>query len=274
MGSSIRRREFDLRVGSHTLRICTLQHATPPPAIDSTLVFLHDSLGCIELWKDFPQKLALYTGLNGLIYDRPGHGSSSPIQPPAHFQRQPTFHQQEVQYLEMIAQKCALSRLLLFGHSDGGTIALLAAALSPELVSGVITEGAHVFVDSLTLRGVRRAKLDYQNTDLRSRLQRYHGNKTDTLFNLWTETWLSKNFRSWSIESFLPQIHSPVLAIQGEMDEFKTPRQLKSITQHISGEGIHKIIENTGHTPHRENPSETLRVTGDFILNLLNNPLH
>src|SRR5262249_27231343 len=146
-----------------------------------TIIFLHDSLGCIKLWRDFPKRLCKLTGCNGLIYDRQGYGESSPVSAA----RNKDYLEKEADILSALIKRLALDRVILFGHSDGGSISLIAAAKHPEHIAAVITEGAHVFVESITLDGIRAAKGQYATTDLRQRLERYHGDKTDTVFSIW-----------------------------------------------------------------------------------------
>ena len=180
-----------------------------------TIVFLHDSLGCIELWRDFPDKLVAATHCNMLIYDRLGYGKSDPL--PTH-NRPVNYMEKEADLLNDLLVEYKIEQAILFGHSDGGTIALLAASMYPQRISAVITEATHIFVEEITLKGIYAAKEAYEQTNLRERLQKYHGNKTDTMFNAWVQTWTSPNYRNWNIEHFLPGIHCPVLFIQGETD--------------------------------------------------------
>lgn len=228
----------------------------------ATIIFLHDSLGCIELWKTFPEHIASKTGYNVLSYDRNGYGKSDPF---TILKRDSNYLKEEAHILGKIIEQLPTKNIILFGHSDGGSIALLAAALFPEKIIGIITEGAHVFVEKETILGIKSAILAYKNTTLREKLYRYHGEKTDNVFRMWTETWLSEAFESWNIEEYLPKIKCPSLIIQGEKDEYGTIDQVNSITNNTFGDTNTLIIPNVGHTPHKENQEETTRHVVSFI---------
>ncbi len=220
-----------------------------------TLVFLHDSLGCVELWRDFPERLAAATQYNYLVYDRLGYGKSGPF---AHPVRDKHYLEHEAVVLNQLLVEYNIEKALLFGHSDGGSIALLTAALYPERIQAIITEGAHVFVEEVTLASIRAAQETYNTTDLPQRLTKYHGANTEPLFNAWTETWLSPAFRDWDITGFLPQITCPALIIQGENDEFGTPKQVETIVARCSGPTQALMISGVQHNPHKEVPEEVI----------------
>lgn len=238
-----------------------VQHE-PKPESRYTLVFLHDSLGCTVLWRDFPQQLAHQTGCAYLVYDRQGYGQSDPFgeQP-----RQQDYMEKEADVLAALLQKLNIEKAVLFGHSDGGTIALLTAAKYPERVIAVATEGAHVFVEEITLAGIRAAVESYQNSNLPEKLAKYHGSKTDSVFWAWAATWLSEMYRNWNIEHFLPQIQCPVLVIQGENDEFGTLAQVEAIVSQVSGKSQKILIPSIGHSPHKEAPETTITAVAAFL---------
>lgn len=238
-----------------------VQHE-PKPEARYTLVFLHDSLGCTVLWRDFPQQLAQKTDCACLVYDRQGYGQSAPFgaQP-----RQQDYMEKEADVLAALLQKLNIRNAVLFGHSDGGTIALLAAAKYPDWVAGVITEGAHIFVEEITLKGIREAVESYQNTNLPEKLAKYHGSKTDGVFWAWAATWLSEMYRDWNIEHFLPQIQCPVLVMQGEEDEFGTLAQVEAIISQVSGQAEQLILPEVGHNPHKEAPEPTVAAVVAFL---------
>ncbi len=227
-----------------------------------TILFLHDSLGSIELWRDFPQKLGLHLDCNILAYDRQGYGKSAPF---GSLKRNNDYLKKEAENLGKITDLLDLKNVVLFGHSDGGSIALLAAALFPEKILGIVTEGAHVFVEKETITGIKEAKKAYKNTNLRERLFRYHGNKTDDVFRMWTETWLSSSYQSWNIEKYLPLVKCPSLIIQGEKDEYGTLDQVNSIVSKTAGKSMQLIIEDVAHTPHKENPNIVIKKVNQFI---------
>ncbi len=230
-----------------------------------TIIFLHDSLGCIELWRDFPEQLAAITSCNFLIYDRHGYGKSGTLRSR---ERDNNYLEAEAAILDQIIDKFKLGKVILFGHSDGGSIALLAAANYPEKIEAVITEGAHIFVEDETLEGIRQTTELYNNTDLKLKLQKYHGAKTDDMFKAWSATWTSQRFRKWNIESCLSNISCPTLVLQGEDDEFGTLAQVNGITSNVSGSSDFSIIPGSRHTPHKENQPATLKISAEFIASI------
>ena len=158
-----------------------------------------------------------------------------------------------------------IEKALLFGHSDGGSIALLTAALFPKRIQAIITEGAHVFVEEVTLAGIRAAKEAYSTTDLPQRLAKYHGPNTDAMVKAWTETWLAPTFRDWDITDFLPQITGPSLIIHGENDEFGTTKQVDTIVTRCSGPAQAWLIPGVQHNPHKEVLEEVISRVKGFI---------
>lgn len=226
-----------------------------------TIVFLHDSLGSVALWRDFPEKLCLRTDCNGMIYDRQGYGKS------CHFQetRTPLYLHKEADILEELLCRMRINDTILFGHSDGGSIALIGAALHGAGIRGVITEGAHVFVEEITLQGIREAKDALATTNLRQRVARYHKEKTDGVLSNWIDTWLSPEFHDFNIEALLPSIKCPVLAIQGLDDQFGTSKQVDAIAHQSGPNASGVLIEHARHTPHKEAEEATLTLACDFI---------
>jgi pimeloyl-ACP methyl ester carboxylesterase len=255
-------RTFDLPLGDHALRVHTIAMAEPAASTRPTVVFLHDSLGCITAWRDFPERLANALGCNALVYDRRGYGGSSPFGPEP---RSPGYLEDEADMLMRVLEACGVSQAVLFGHSDGGSIALVAAARRPDVVAAVVTEGAHVFVEELTLAGIRDARSALRTTDLRERLHRHHGERTDAVISAWIDTWLSPEFRDWNIERFLPRAACPALVIQGERDEFGTIAQVDAIAAGSGGPVTALVIPGIGHTPHREATADVLDASATFI---------
>lgn len=227
-----------------------------------TIIFLHDSLGSAELWRDFPRKLGELTDCNVLAYDRQGYGKSSPF---VRGIRKRDYLEIEADVLHGLMEQCELKKVILFGHSDGGSIALIAAAKYPSRIIGVITEGAHIFVEEITLQGIREAVEAYRTTNLKERLQKYHGDKTEAVFQAWADTWLSPEFSSWNMEEFLPQIQCPVLVIQGEADEYGSQDQVNGIIAQVAGEACKLVIPAVGHTPHKEAAEVVLKHSASFI---------
>ncbi|MBK7096892.1 MAG: alpha/beta hydrolase [Saprospiraceae bacterium] len=226
------------------------------------IVFLHDSLGCIELWRDFPEKLCNKVKCNLLIYDRQGYGTSSGLSNPV---RGNSYLETEADILKEILTSLNIKDIILSGHSDGGSIALIYGAKYPEGVSGIITEGAHIFVENETISGIKAALEIYKTTELKLKLEKYHSGNTEAMFRAWTDTWLSEEFRNWNITHFLPQINCPVLAIQGENDEYGTYKQIEGISAKVSGKVSEFIVPNATHSPHNDFPEMLLDVSARFI---------
>jgi len=228
-----------------------------------TLIFLHDSLGCIKTWRDFPQLLAQNSTCNLLVYDRLGHGESSTD--PNALNRDQHYLEKEADILIELITQLEISSPILFGQSDGGSIALIAASKNETLIKGIIVEAAHIFVEEITLAGIRKAEEEYATGDLRGRLMKYHGSKTNDVFLSWTKTWLNVDFRDWNIESLLSKISCPCLILQGENDEFGSIRQVEGIEQGVQGSVQKVIVKNVGHTPHKENKDLTSNICSEFI---------
>jgi pimeloyl-ACP methyl ester carboxylesterase len=231
------------------------------PADRPVLVFLHEGLGCTAMWKDFPQRLCAATGYPGLVYDRAGYGKSSP----AHRDRTIHYlHESALQELPVVLEGAVGSRdHIVIGHSDGGSIALIYAAERPSSLWGVVTEAAHVFVEAEAIAGVESAVRAYEAGKLAG-LERYHGEKTDRVFWAWAQIWLAPWFRSWNIEYALPPIQCQVLALQGADDQYGTAAQ---VTRIIAGNAHRRglIIEDSGHTPHGDQPDVVLGLMREFI---------
>jgi pimeloyl-ACP methyl ester carboxylesterase len=227
-----------------------------------TLVFLHEGLGCIELWRDFPETLCEATGCPGLVYDRKGYGGSEKFKgpwPPDYLQKE------SLTYLPELLNACHVDRTILIGHSDGGTIALIAAAIHGNLVCAVITEAAHIFVEEKTITGIRKAVEAFETTPLKEKLNRYHKENTETIFYRWSDRWLSSEFLKWNIERYLPNIICPILVLQGRDDEYGTPAQIQGIANQVSGPVSSKLIPDCGHVPHHQAKNVVLCEMTQFI---------
>lgn len=230
-----------------------------------TLVFLHDSLGCVQLWRDLPKKLAKATKCNVLAYDRLGYGKSDPMPT---YDRPVNYLELEADVLNNILTSLQIDNAVLFGHSDGGSIALIMASKYPEKIKAVICEAGHIFVEDITLKGIQKAIETYKNTNLPEKLAKYHGSKVDFLFKAWTKTWLHNDYRNWNIEHFLSGINCPLLFIQGEKDEYGTVAQVENTINKVSGKATKHIIPGVGHTPHKEALEEIYKTVIKFIDNL------
>jgi pimeloyl-ACP methyl ester carboxylesterase len=212
-----------------------------------SLVFLHEGLGSIGQWKDFPAELCGRMGLQGLVYDRWGYGGSEALDR----QRDARYLHDEAEiFLPAVLEAVGIDRPILVGHSDGGSIALLFAAAFPTTPLAVVTEAAHVFVEEETLQGIHAAVEAWRTTDLRRRLERYHGGKAESVFSAWANTWLSPPFRAWNIEDMLPRITAPLLVIQGEDDEYGTKAQVEAIARGVRGPVATCLVPGCAHVPH------------------------
>lgn len=224
------------------------------------IVFLHEGLGSLAMWKDFPQRLCDATGRRGLVYSRPGYGRSTPRaadeQWPVRF-----MHEQAFEVLPALLQQLGIERPWLFGHSDGGSIALLHASAQPT--AGVVALAAHVFVEDFGLRSIAAARLAYETTDLRARLARYHAD-VDSAFWGWNDIWLDPAFRAWNIEAELDDIDCPVLAVQGEDDEYGTLEQVQRIVRHVPHAKT-LVLPDCGHSPQRDQPARLIDEVGAFL---------
>jgi pimeloyl-ACP methyl ester carboxylesterase len=237
---------FDIYAGKHRL---AAELMTPRDKRDNghVLVFLHEGLGSIGQWRDFPEKISTTTGCPTLVYDRWGHGGSDPLTQP----RRPDYlHDEAVITLPEVLKRCDIRKPIVIGHSDGASIAIIYAGTYPQKVAGIITEAAHVFVEDVTVEGIKHAVEVYESTDLKKRLTKFHGNNTELMFRGWANIWLSQEFRNWSIEEYLPHITCPFLAIQGKDDEYGTSAQVESIVSKVIGPVKGLMLDRCGHIPH------------------------
>lgn len=256
-------RTFHLRVADCRLRVKTIELRSDTVATDRpTLVFLHEGLGCIEFWRDFPEILCQATGCSGLVYDRKGYGGSEMFEDPWPLDY---LQKESLIYLPALLKECNIDPAVLIGHSDGGTIALLTAAIHGNLIRAIITEAAHIFVEELTIAGIRKVVELFETGPLKEKLARYHKENTETIFYRWADRWLSPEFLSWNIQGYLPKITCPILVLQGEDDEYGTPAQIQGIVGHVSGPAHSKLIPACGHVPHFQAKNVVLSEMTQFI---------
>ena len=249
-----------LTVASGRLEACWYG---PSPRQAPTLVFLHEGLGCVEMWRDFPAKLAQATGWGALVYSRLGYGRSDPCRLPRPVQ---FMHDEALKVLPKLLTAAGVTECVLVGHSDGGSIAIIYAGGTPALpLRGLITEAAHVFCEERTLASIRKAKDAYENGDLRSRLTRYHRSNTHCAFWGWNRAWLHPDFVHWNLEAYLPKITVPVLAIQGENDEYGTRRQLDAIDRQAGAGCRIMMLSECGHSPHKDREEVVLKTMSAYI---------
>jgi pimeloyl-ACP methyl ester carboxylesterase len=225
---------------------------------EPALVFLHEGLGSVALWRDFPARLAAETGRRALLYSRAGHGASpAPAGP-----RTPRFmHDEALDALPALLAEHGIERPVLVGHSDGASIALIHASQHP--VTKLVVLAPHVFVEDLSVASIREARETFETTDLRDRMARYHRDPEAT-FRLWNDIWLDPAFRDWNIEDVLPGIEAPLLAIQGEHDQYGTLAQIDAIEAGVRGP-FERVVVDARHAPHLEAPEETLRAAAEFV---------
>ncbi len=225
------------------------------------LVLLHEGLGSVGTWRNFPQALAARTGRAVFAYSRLGHGTSDlPAAP--HTCR--FMHEEAQEWLPAILDVAAIERAVLLGHSDGGSIALLFAAAFPDRAEALVLEAPHVFVEDVSIRSIERMKTAYTSGDLRERLKKYH-HDVDAAFHGWNDVWLAPEFRNWTIEQDLPAVGCAALIIQGDEDEYGTLRQVDAITAQLGGPVETLILPGCGHTPHREHSGDVIAAIASFL---------
>lgn len=230
------------------------------------IIFLHDALGSIGQWKDFPRALTDKVQLPALVYDRYGHGKSEQLTE----KRKPSYlHNEALKFLPDIINGLGINNpLILIGHSDGGAIALLYASHFPNKVIGVISEAGHVFVEEEMKIGIKKSAGLY-DSKLKDLFVKFHGDNTESIFFAWADIWLSEEFADWNIEDCLPNITAPVLAIQGEDDEFGHLKQPKPIASQVSGPSRELWIKDCGHIPHHQQRELVLGEMAGFIEDII-----
>ena len=230
------------------------------------LVFLHEGLGCVALWRDFPEKLCESLGLRGLAFSRQGYGASDPIPLPRPID---FMHHEGLTVLPKLFDAAGIDQAILIGHSDGGSISLInAGGVQDTRVKAVITLAAHVFNEDITVQRIAEAKTAYETENLRKRLAKYHGDNVDCAFWGWNGVWLNPDFRDWNIEEFLSGISIPALILQGEEDQYGTSAQVDAIERGIGAHAQTRLIPNCKHSPHLEQPDVTLMLIKGFVENL------
>ena len=215
------------------------------------LVFLHEGLGSAGLWRDFPARLAARTGCGALVYSRYGNGFSSVLDGP----RAPGYmHDEAFDSLQTILDVANVKSAVLFGHSDGGSIALLYAARGAPGVLALILEAPHVFVEELSVRSIAEMRAEYESTALREKMARHHRDADRTFYG-WNDVWLSPEFRAWNIEFAVAQLRAPALVIQGTLDKYGTLAQVDAIAAGAPAAVDRLVLSGCGHAPHRERPA-------------------
>jgi len=218
-----------------------------------TVVFLHEGLGSLAMWKDFPERLCRAHGLRGFVFSRYGYGQSTP-KPPAERWPVDFMHRQAWEVLPALFAATGIARPWLFGHSDGASIALLHAARHP--VTGLVVVAPHIFTEDMGIERIAATRDAYESTDLRARLARYHAD-VDSAFRGWNDAWLDPAFRAWNIEAELENIDCPVLAVQGEDDEYGTLAQIHGVARHVKQSRL-VVVAHCEHSPHRAQPDSLI----------------
>jgi pimeloyl-ACP methyl ester carboxylesterase len=239
-------------------RLETLRY--PPSGKETTIVMLHEGLGSVSMWKDFPERIAEATGGGVLVYSRHGHGKSERL---AEKRGVDFMHHEARVVLPELLERMEIRAPILLGHSDGGSICILYAATAARKPKALVLEAPHVFVEDLSVSSIAKMRATYHTTDLPKKLARHHDHVDETFWD-WNDIWLDPQFRPWNIEEYLDGIACPVLVIQGERDEYGTLAQVEAIKSRVAGTET-LVLQNCGHSPHRDQPEKTLEAIAKFV---------
>ena len=227
-------------------------------------MFLHEGLGSVALWKDFPERVVAATGCSGFVYSRYGYGRSDPLIEP----RQADYmHREALEVLPQLLAVLSIDAPVLIGHSDGASIALIHAGATKWPVRGLVAMAPHVFVEDVCVASIAQAKLAFETTDLPQRLGRYHEDVASAFWG-WNDIWLHPDFRNWSIEAYLPAVRCAVLLIQGEDDQYGSRAQVDAIARQISGPVETLMLQDCGHAPHVDRTEATLQAIARFVVGM------
>ena len=230
------------------------------------LVFLHEGLGSVSLWRDFPNDVANATGCPALVYSRQGYGKSDSVALP----RPLSFmHDEARAVLPALLEAAGVDDAILIGHSDGASISLIYAGENGRYLRGLVLLAPHVFVEHVCVAAIARTRESYRSTGLREKLMRHHGTNVDGAFYGWADSWLNPKFLEWNLEEFLPGIQVPTLVIQGENDEYGTLDQVDRVVAQVSGPWERLVLSDCGHSPHRDRPEATCDAIAGFVRRLL-----
>ena len=249
-----------LTAGGHRIEFRVVEPTGARARQRTMIVLLHEGLGSVAMWKDFPDALVARTGHPVLVYSRHGHGQSAQLTQP---RRVDYMHYEATTTLPELLSQLEVRNPLLIGHSDGASIAIIHAG-NGNAVSGLILIAPHVFVEQVSVDAIAEAKRAFERTDLAAKLARYH-NHPESMFLGWNDIWLNPDFRDWNIERFLPAIHSPLLAIQGENDPYGTLAQVDAIEQSAGGPVKKLVFAGCGHSPHIDCTEKTIDVIDAFV---------
>jgi pimeloyl-ACP methyl ester carboxylesterase len=246
-----------VEIGGRRLEIERIAAGGPERPV---LVFLHEGLGSVAMWKDFPGRVAHAADCNVLVYSRYGYGQSTPLAEPRSVRY---MHDEALVVLPALLDRLGIARPILVGHSDGGSIALIHAGAGVRPVAGVVTLAAHVLVEDVSVASIDATRTDYATTELREKLARYHAD-VDSVFWSWNRIWLAPEFRSWNIEEYLPRVACPVLAIQGEDDEYGTLEQMRRIGAQVPDADL-LVLRDCRHSAHKDQPEALIEAIVRFV---------
>jgi pimeloyl-ACP methyl ester carboxylesterase len=239
----------------------------PAPDRAPTLVLLHEGLGCVAMWRDFPQKLAARSGYGVLAYSRPGYGKSDAVPLPRPLSY---MHDEALQVLPHVLDQAGVKKTILIGHSDGASIgAIYAGGRQDFRVRGLVLMAPHFFVEDISVKSIAAAKEAYDKGDLRERLRRYHGDNVDVAFRGWNDAWLDPGFRAWRIDDYVAHIRVPILIVQGRDDQYGTLAQIELAERDAYSPVDAVILDRCGHSPHVDQPEATLEAIAEFVNRVL-----
>jgi pimeloyl-ACP methyl ester carboxylesterase len=255
---------MDLKVNG--LNIEAAWHG-PRPERAPTLVLLHEGLGCVSMWRDFPEKLARRTGYGVLVYSRPGYGKSDPVPLPRPLDY---MHREALQLLPQVLDQAGVRKTILVGHSDGASIATIYAGSTQDFrVRGLVLLAPHFFVEDISIKSIAEAKDAYEKGDLRARLARHHGDNVDVAFRGWNDAWLDPGFRHWRIDDAVAHVRVPILILQGKEDRYGTLAQVRLAETDAYCPVEAEILDRCGHSPQIDQPERTLEATAEFVHRIL-----
>jgi pimeloyl-ACP methyl ester carboxylesterase len=232
-----------------------------PPDARPVLVFLHEGLGSVALWKDFPELVADATGCSALVYSRYGYGKSDRLTQPRTVDY---MHKEALETLPEVLDALSIREPVLIGHSDGASISIIHAGSGRQRVRGLILMAPHVFVEDITVAAITHAKAAFETADFAAKLGRYHEDAVGA-FRAWSDVWLHPDFRAWNIEACLPRISVPALLIQGEDDQYGTMAQIEALERQLGGSVETAVLARCAHTPHVDQTPATLAAITQFV---------
>jgi pimeloyl-ACP methyl ester carboxylesterase len=257
---------MDLNIAIAGRRIEAVWHG-PRPDRAPTLVLLHEGLGCVTMWRDFPRALAERTGYGVLVYSRPGYGGSDPMPRPRALRY---MDDEAFEILPDVLDQAGVRKAVLVGHSDGASIATIYAGGRQDFrVRGLVLMAPHFFVEDLSIRSIVAAKEAFEQGDLRERLARHHGANVDTAFYVWNAAWLDPASRGWRIDDRLAHVRVPILIVQGADDQYGTTAQIDLAERETYCPVDALVLDDCRHSPHLDQPAAALSAIADFAYRVL-----